>query len=81
MIKVLYFAHLREQLGVGSEEMEAAADIAELKSRLRSRGGDWADAFGEGSRVMAAVNQEMANPDTTIADGNEVAFFPPVTGG
>ena len=83
MIKVLYFARLREQLQTESEQLDVAPEIqsvAALTDTLRNRGGVWAEAFG-GSTVMAAVNQEMANPDTAINDGDEVAFFPPVTGG
>jgi len=83
MIKVLYFARLREQLEIESEELEAAPEIenvAALTDVLRNRGGVWTAAFGD-STVMAAVNQEVANPDTAVNDGDEVAFFPPVTGG
>jgi molybdopterin synthase sulfur carrier subunit len=83
MINVLYFARLREQLQTESEQLEVAPEItnvAALTDVLRNRGGVWAEAFG-GSTVMAAVNQEVANPSTSISDGDEVAFFPPVTGG
>ena len=83
MIKVLYFARLREQLNTESEQLEAASEVqnvAALTDVLRNRGGAWEEAFG-GSTVMAAVNQEVANPDTPINDGDEVAYFPPVTGG
>ena len=81
MIRLRYFAHLREQLGIGSEELEAAANVDELIGRLRARGGKWAEAVGSEGQVLAAVNQEMATPRTPIRDGDEVAFFPPVTGG
>ena len=83
MINVLYFARLREQLQTEAEQLEATAEIqnvAALTDVLRNRGGVWAEAFG-GATVMAAVNQEMANPATAVNDGDEVAFFPPVTGG
>ena len=83
MIKVLYFARLREQLQTESEQLEAAPEIqnvAALTDVLRNRGGVWAEAFGRPS-VMIAVNQEMANPNTPVSDGDEVAYFPPVTGG
>jgi molybdopterin synthase sulfur carrier subunit len=84
MIKILYFAGLREATGAGSEELALPAgvnDVAALRALLRSRGGAWVDALSESKRVRAAVNQDMATGDTPIADGDEVAFFPPVTGG
>lgn len=81
MIKILYFAHLREQLETGSEELSVEPDVGSLVARLRSRGGRWEELFGGGQMVMIAVNQEMANAATPLAEGDEVAFFPPVTGG
>ena len=84
MITVLYFARLREALGTGSEQIALPAsgvDLATLQKTLVSRGGAWAQAFGQSKSIRAAVNQEMASPDTPVKDGDEVAFFPPVTGG
>jgi molybdopterin synthase sulfur carrier subunit len=84
MIKVLYFARLREQLGMPGEEIPAddgPSTVSDLAALLRTRGGAWSDALGEDQTVMAAVNQTMARPDTPVNDGDEVAFFPPVTGG
>ena len=84
MITVLYFARLRETLGTGSEQVELSAkvrDLDGLRALLVARGGAWAQELGQGSPVRAAVNQDMARGDTRIADGDEVAFFPPVTGG
>ncbi len=83
MINILYFARLREQLKTESEQLELTTDltdIASLVNLLRHRGGIWEEAFG-GPTMMSAVNQEVANPTTRIKDGDEVAFFPPVTGG
>ncbi len=83
MINILYFARLREQLGTESEALELTADLTDIASlihRLRNRGGVWEEAFG-GSTMMSAINQEVANPTSRIKDGDEVAFFPPVTGG
>ena len=83
MIKVLYFASLRDRLNTELEEMEAIAEIhnlGELIEHLKCRGGIWQEAF-ENMTVMMALNHEMANAETTIQDGDEVAFFPPVTGG
>ena len=84
MIKVLYFALLREQLGTNGEEIPPAAGLAtvgDIATLLRGRGDPWSNVFGEGETIMAAVNQEMAHPETRINDGDELAFFPPVTGG
>lgn len=82
MIRVLYFASLRERLGRGDEAIAAdTATVAELRAQLSARGGVWAEVFGPQQRVLAAVNQEMAGPDQVIQGGDEVGFFPPVTGG
>lgn len=84
MVTILYFARLREALGTGREEFAlpaSVADIAALRRTLLSRGNAWAEAFAEGRRIRAAVNQEMASDATAVRDGDEIAFFPPVTGG
>jgi molybdopterin synthase sulfur carrier subunit len=84
MVTILYFARLREALGTGREELALpgnVGDIAAVRRTLLSRGGPWAEAFGETRRIRAAVNQEMASDATAVRDGDEVAFFPPVTGG
>jgi molybdopterin synthase sulfur carrier subunit len=84
MITVLYFARLRETLGTGSEQIEMSAkvrDLDGLRALLVARGGAWAQELAPGSAVRAAVNQDMAAGDTPIAEGDEIAFFPPVTGG
>lgn len=82
-IKLLYFASLRETLGTGGEEMTLPGDVsnvAGLKAFLAARGDVWRTLIQSHS-LRAAVNQHMAGPDARIADGDEVAFFPPVTGG
>ena len=84
MIRVLYFARLREELGTGAEELPAGPDTATpgaIVETLKRRGGAWAEVFGGDQRVLMSVNQEVADPGTPVADGDEVAFFPPVTGG
>ncbi len=84
MITVLYFARLREALGTGSEQIAlppAVRNLAGLRALLIARGGSWAEALGTGGQIRVAVNQDMAADDTPIAEGDEVAFFPPVTGG
>lgn len=84
MIRVCYFASLREQLGLAEEPLElpaGVADLAGLRACLRGRGGVWAEALAESRPVLCAVNQVMARPEQAVVDGDEVAFFPPVTGG
>ena len=56
-------------------------DVAGLIAHLRARGGAWSEALAPGALVRVAVNQEMADAATHVNDGDEVAFFPPVTGG
>jgi molybdopterin synthase sulfur carrier subunit len=83
-LKILFFAGLREQLGSSGEEIEVPADIstvAGLRSHLRSRGGPYEKAFADKSLVRIAVNQDMVPATARIKAGDEVAFFPPVTGG
>ena len=83
-VKLVYFARLREALGVSEENIEigdSVNDIATLTRWLRERGENWAKALDSKSAVRAAVNLDMAQPNTKIADKDEVAFFPPVTGG
>lgn len=84
MIQIRYFASLRERLGTGSEELEspgAETTVADIAATLRHRGAPWAEALGENRTIMVAVNQEMASRESRVRDGDEVAFFPPVTGG
>lgn len=84
MITVLYFARLREALGTGSEQIAlppGVRDLGGLRALLIARGGAWAQELAEGRAVRTAVNQTMADRDAHVADGDEVAFFPPVTGG
>ena len=83
-VKVLYFAALRERLGTPGEEVElpaAGATLGAVREQLRARGGRYAEAFSEKALVRMAVNQEMAPASTPVRAGDEVAFFPPVTGG
>jgi len=84
MVTVVYCARLREALGKASEQMALPSnlcDLAALRALLRSRGGAWAKELADGNLVRAAVNHEMAHADAIIKDGDEIAFFPPVTGG
>jgi molybdopterin synthase sulfur carrier subunit len=84
MVTVIYFARLREALGTTSEQIALPGGVSNLESLralLRQRGGAWADELGDQKPVRAAVNQDMARGDTPVRDGDEIAFFPPVTGG
>ena len=84
MVTLLYFARLREVLGTAREELalpESVIDVATLREALVSRGGAWAQELSQAKRIRTAVNQDMAANDTPVNDGDEVAFFPPVTGG
>ncbi len=87
-MKILYFAWLRERIGVGEEILDVppeVTDVASLMVWLSARSPSHAKAFApqaQGRRlVRCAVNQEMAGPDTLVIDTDEIAFFPPVTGG
>ncbi len=84
MIEIRYFAYLRERLGTERELLDPGPEVStlgDLLAHLRGRGGPWAEALCEGEPVMMAVNQAMARPETPVGDGDEVALFPPVTGG
>jgi sulfur-carrier protein len=84
MIKLLYFAGLRETIGVAGEETSVPAQVttvAALVDWLRMRGDPWASELSNKKRWRVAVNQEVAELTSSIKAGDEVAFFPPVTGG
>ena len=83
-VKLLYFAALREQLGIAHEALALPPDIdtvAGLRAHLIERGGAWQSALAGTRALRVAVNQDMAQPTTPVKAGDEVAFFPPVTGG
>ena len=83
-IKLLYFARLRECLGIAGEEIDLPAsvqDVAGLLAWLRSRGGNWETELRAGRPLLVAVNQNMAQPQHPVCSGDEVALFPPVSGG
>ena len=83
-VKLLFFAALREQLGTAGEEIELPAGVttlAGIREHLRARGGNFERVFAGKALVRMAVNQEMAPPSAPVKAGDEVAFFPPVTGG
>jgi len=83
MILISYFARYREQLNLGGEKLPLTADlkcIEDVRQHLLTRGGIWQSVIGE-SNLMCALNQELCHPDQLIEDFDEIAFFPPVTGG
>lgn len=84
MLTLLYFARLRDALGISSERIDLPAevnDVAALVALLRHRGGAWEAELARGGAFRVAVNQDMADAATALKDGDEVAIFPPVTGG
>jgi molybdopterin synthase sulfur carrier subunit len=83
-VNVLYFARLREAFGVASEQVhlpDGVMTAAGLLDFLRGRGEAWARELADGRPYRIAVNQDMAVPETALREGDEVAVFPPVTGG
>jgi molybdopterin synthase sulfur carrier subunit len=83
-MKLLYFAWLRSKVGLHEEEIsppESVSDVASLIDWLKTRGPNYAEALANSAVVRVAVNQEYALPTQPIRAGDEVALFPPVTGG
>ena len=84
VIKIVYFASIREQLALADESMqlpEGVATVAQLSSWLQyERGAKWQSVLSN-TLTLTAVNQQMVSGDQAIVAGDEIAFFPPVTGG
>ena len=83
-MKILYFAWLRLRIGIGEEDVvvpDTVVDVADLIKWLKSRGPGYAEALKDVSAIRVAVNQEFAEFETLIAQADEVALFPPMTGG
>ncbi|MDB5374794.1 MAG: molybdopterin converting factor subunit 1 [Belnapia sp.] len=83
-MRVLYFAWVRQKIGLGEEVISPppeVRDIAGLVAWLSTRSPGHAAAFANARTIRAAVNQDFATPDHAVAPGDEIAFFPPVTGG
>jgi len=83
-VTILYFAWLRERIGTASEELTLpphVETVANLIDFLAARGGGYATAFAKRRAVRCAINQEFAPTAASVHPGDEVAFFPPVTGG
>jgi molybdopterin synthase sulfur carrier subunit len=80
-INLRLFALLREQTGVDRESLQTPAQtVSALRAELVGRGGAWS-SLQDANRIKAAVNQTLVAEDQALSDGDEVAFFPPVTGG
>lgn len=84
MADILYFASLAETLGTKAEKIELPSDcktVADLVALLSARGEPFASAFDGSTRILVAINQEMSEPTAEVDGVDEIAFFPPVTGG
>ncbi len=84
MIKIKYFARLSESLGLKSEELEYSHQIGTVEDLIRQlikRGENWSIEFSGENKFLFAVNLQMSERDAALKDGDEIAFFPPVTGG
>lgn len=82
MIDVLYFAWVRERIGLPRERLQTSATtVAELIDELRGREDRYAAAFADLSALRVALDQELSSFDAPLAGVREVAFFPPMTGG
>ena len=81
-MNLLYFAWVRQKIGKSEEQLAPpVADVAALIAHLKTLGPHYADAFADLSRIRVAVNQRHAGLDAKLGPQDEVAFFPPVTGG
>ena len=84
MVHLLYFAWVREMVGTDSETITLPTELTTVEALLdwlATRSPGHAAAFADAKQIRAAVNQDFATPDHPVAAGDEIAFFPPVTGG
>jgi sulfur-carrier protein len=83
-LTLLYFASLRERLECPMERVDfpdSTANVAAIVAQLRDRGGIWDEVFASGRAWRISVNQRMGTLESPVGEGDEIAFFPPVTGG
>jgi molybdopterin synthase sulfur carrier subunit len=83
-VTLLYFAWVQQKIGRSEETLTLPAGVItvnDLIAHLKARGGGYDEAFADVERIRVAVNQEHTSFDTSLRDSDEVAFFPPVTGG
>lgn len=83
-MKILYFAWLRQRVGAGEETVdppESVRDVAGLIDWLKTRGPGYAEALRDTSAIRVAVNQEFAGFEAAVGGDDEIALFPPMTGG
>jgi molybdopterin synthase sulfur carrier subunit len=83
-MNILYFAWVRQKVGKSEEDVvlpSGVSTVSDLLALLRDRGGGYSEAFADPSRVHAAVNHQHVRFDAKLGNDDEVAFFPPVTGG
>ena len=83
-VKLVYFAWVREKVGLDEEIIDLPSTnmtISDLITHLKNQGDNYAAAFEHAEVIRAAINQEHAEPEDVIADGCEIAIFPPMTGG
>lgn len=83
-LKILYFASLADALNKREETLELTKEtctVDDIKSILSQRGDIWVEKIAKQKNLLSAVNQKMSDENTPLKDGDELAFFPPVTGG
>jgi molybdopterin synthase sulfur carrier subunit len=83
-VKLVYFAWVRERVGLADEEVALPATVrtvAELIAWLAGRGEEYAHAFGNPKVIRTAIDRTHARPETAVTGATEIAFFPPMTGG